>query len=103
MAAKKPAAKPKPAAAKPVAAVKGPVTKSGTLSAADRKPELAPPVPVSKPARKPKPAAVVEALSPELGPGFVEHGVGVGRHRVEDGLVPAPGTVVLVPPERGQL
>jgi len=42
-----------------------------------------------------------EPADPALGPGLVEHGVGLGRHRVEDGPVAPVGTVVLVTPERG--
>lgn len=38
----------------------------------------------------------------EFGPGLVEHGVGLGRWRVEDGAVPVEGTVILVAPERGE-
>ena len=46
-------------------------------------------------------AVSAKPADPALGPGLVEHGVGLGRHRVEDGPVPVAGTVVLVTPERG--
>ena len=65
-------------------------TKSGTLSADDR-----------KGAAKAPTAKTLAKDGAELGPGLVEHGVGLGRHRVEDGPVPAEGTVILVTPERG--
>lgn len=75
---------------------KGPTTKSGTLSAADRKPATA----------KAEVAALVEDAKARIadasdGPGLVEHGAGLGRHRPEDGPTPAEGTVILVTPERG--